>query len=117
MKFDQEGLINVFEKLLSSTRELYIKGYIEMKKEFGAIPDKKEYGEFRSKMRNKFLNPQELSKMKKMDGYWEAKAFFTDDPYGILSADSDSVCKSLDILAEGRIKEIEKKRKNKERKN
>lgn len=114
MNISDEGLLLLFEALLENTRKLYIKGYMTMKEHFGYIPSEEEFAFFQIKEKQNFLLPNEETRLKRMNGYWEAKNFFMKDPYDFIKMPGEKICCMLDQIAEERI--IEELR-NKEEEN
>lgn len=114
MNISDEGVLLLFEALLESTRELYIKGYMVMKEYFGYIPSKEEFDIFQFKEKQKFLLPNEQTRLKHMNGYWEARNFFMKDPYDVIKMPGEKICCMLDQIAEERI--VEELRKKEEEK-
>lgn len=109
MNISDEGVLLLFEALLESTRELYIKGYMVMKEYFGYIPSNEEFAFFQIKEKQKFLLPNEQTRLKHMNGYWEARNFFMKDPYDVIKIPGDTICNMLDQISEERIEELRKK--------
>lgn len=111
--FTDEQILQIAEKLIQETREEYIKGYICALNYFGHIPTEEEFDK-KIKKRRSYSNTVE-----NIFGYFEAREFFMEDPYGMFTKISgEEICRELDILAEKRLKEIEEgKTRNVKRKN